>query len=128
MIVREYFTNREICCRCGCGLMPALSSVERLYAVRILYEATLNITSGARCPENNVRCLGTPGSIHLPQSMRRGISATWSGAAFDISIIGIDEQRLMEIAIYAGFRGFGHGKTFLHIDDANRPEITIWQY
>jgi len=60
--------------------------------------------------------------------MRRGISATWSGAAFDISIIGIDEQRLMEIALYAGFRGFGHGKTFLHIDDAARQSVTIWQY
>lgn len=128
MIVREYFTDIELRCRCGCGLLPPEKSVERLYALRILLGVPLKITSAARCRRHNKKCGGKSGSIHLPYELRSGQSALWRGGAFDI-IADYDLQvRIIAAGMSLRFFGFGIAKNFIHIDDAERGKIVSWRY
>ena len=123
---RTYFTDRELTCRCGCGLLPPIASVERLYALRILWGKPLTINSAARCATHNRTVGGANSSSHLPASSRTGLSG---GQGFDIRTNNLQEQAELErLAIQCGFRGIGRASNFLHIDDANRNNIVVWQY
>jgi hypothetical protein len=130
MLPREYFADRELSCPC-CGLLPPLSFAERLYALRILWGRPLVITSAARCKRRNRLVGGKAGSVHLPAEDRAGMSSLWGGGAVDIRMdrARTDERlALVELAKACGFRGFGFGETFLHIDDGARATITDWRY
>jgi len=128
MIPREFFPSSELSCHCGCGLLPDIKDVERLYVVRMLLKKPMAITSSARCAEHNKASGGKPGSIHLPASLRNGISSSWGGGAFDISANKEFQMEILEKALIAGFKGFGLAKNFIHIDCADRPQITYWTY
>ena len=131
MIVREYFPDVELSCRCGCGLLPPARSVDRLYALRLILGEPLCITSAARCWRHNLRVGGGAGSVHLPTDLRHGVSSVWGGGAFDIAtddFTGEQSARIRRVAEACGFRGFGFGGTFLHIDDGQRPRLTEWLY
>ena len=129
MIVPEYFTDREVSCKCGCGLIAPTDSLYRLYALRLLWGKPIIINSAIRCPAHNKKVGGANGSTHLPASKRNGISRSWGGCGFDIRTHSPQEQRALEsLAIQCGFTGIGEGKTFIHIDDADRPTITRWIY
>lgn len=129
MRVKEYFQDKELACRCGCGLMPPERFLERLYALRLILGRPLVITSAARCSLYNAKVNGAAGSIHLPSSQRAGISASWEGGAVDIVVKNEAERKLIvKTAAKIGFRGFGFGLHFIHLDDALRPKITKWKY
>ncbi|MCL2690424.1 MAG: D-Ala-D-Ala carboxypeptidase family metallohydrolase [Chitinispirillia bacterium] len=129
MRIREYFKTRELICRCGCGLMPNDNSIERLYALRILYGKPMIINSAGRCVDHNRAVGGSTGSIHLPAKHRVGASSGWGGAAFDIRVSSRIETAVIEaLALKCGFTGFGYGNGFIHIDDAKRPEEMRWLY
>lgn len=129
MLVKEYFPDREISCRCGCGLMPLKKSVERLYALRLALGFPLEINSGARCLTHNKAVGGAVGSVHLPSTSRVGKSREWGGSAFDILETKADKRALIvKRALDVGFRGVGIALQFIHIDDAKRPESVIWLY
>lgn len=133
MVIREYFTDKELSCNCGCGLLPDQDSVERLYALRVILRAPVYITSAARCPAHNKTVGGTTGSIHLPWHSRAEVSRSWRGAAFDIGKKTWDgghitRSQIISEAILLGFTGLGISKDFIHLDDARRPEITVWSY
>lgn len=115
MIVQEYFKNREIACRCGCGKMPSGKSVEMLYAVRIIIKTPLVISSGARCFKHNETCRGSEYSTHLI-------------GAFDIEVPREKEYEFIKIAQFVGFTGIGiKNNQFIHIDGLHEsPEI--WTY
>jgi hypothetical protein len=100
----------------------------RLYAVRALVGLPMPITSGARCKAHNKASGGKPGSIHLPANLRSGVSAGWAGQAWDILAKPAMQARILSAAILCGFRGFGFADGFIHIDDANRNDITYWRY
>jgi len=123
MIIKEYFPDKELMCPCGCGSMPTKESVERLYALRLLYKKPIPINSGARCVYHNNKVEGRPGSVHLQPILRIGDSKGWGGCAFDL---GITDHSIIKLALFCGFNGFGFGKTFIHIDDANR--VAFWGY
>lgn len=129
MIPREFFPDSELMCHDGCGLLPPIESVERLYVVRIKIRKPMAVSSASRCPKHNKKVGGKSGSIHLPPEFRSGESESWGGGAFDISTTSkAFKMEIMTAAIYAGFTGFGIADDFLHIDDANRPHITYWTY
>ena len=129
MVIKEYFKDSELSCRCGCGLLPPIESVERLYALRMLYKKSIVINSAARCAAHNKKVGGAVGSTHLPAKDRTGDSAKWGGAGFDIRVGSVQEAAELEyLARQCGFRGIGRAATFLHIDDANRPSVTVWPY
>ena len=128
MKIPEYFTDKELLCHCGCGLMPPEHSIERLYALRMVLRYPFPISSGARCVTHNRAIKGKQGSIHLPEDLRAGDSKTWGGGAFDILIPQSKQGEFIAYAIACGFTGIGIARDFIHIDDAHRPSIQSWIY
>jgi len=105
---RADFTAAQLACPC-CGethVWPeALDALERLCAGMI---APLHLNSAHRCALHNARVGGAPLSLHKK-------------LAFDVALAGHDPARLLDEARKAGFRGFGFGQTFLHLDTRARP-------
>jgi len=128
MQLPTHYTDSDLACKCGCGLLPTAEEVERFLAlcVRIGYYPPL--TSVARCKEHNKRSGGRPGSLHLPPALRSGPSAEWAGQAWDIGYPHADARRLeiVEVARSCGYNGIGFYKTFLHIDSRQSAYYT-WQ-
>ena len=103
-----HFTPHELACHC-CGEMcvspDALDALERLH---VAMNAPLVVNSGHRCALHHVRVGGAPLSQHKQ-------------LAFDISVAGHDAAQLARAARDSGFRGFGYGQTFLHLDTRAHP-------
>lgn len=108
-----HFTPHELACHC-CGEMcawpDALDAIERL---RHAMNAPLVIDSGHRCAIHNARVGGAPLSLHKQ-------------LAFDVALGGHDPAQLARAARVSGFRGFGYGQFFLHLD--TRPRAARWFY
>jgi hypothetical protein len=92
------------------GGPEALDALENL---RRAMNASLAIDSGHRCALHNARVGGAPLSMHKT-------------LAFDIALGAHDPAKLARVAHSAGFRGFGFGQTFLHLD--TRAKAARWFY
>ena len=115
MKIKEYFTDSELACHCGCGKMPDEQSIELLYALRLYYGKPILVTSGARCETHNLRVGGSPMSTHLT-------------GAFDIVVPAHDEWEIIRIAQFLGFTGIGiSNNDFIHIDNKHQGPA-IWTY
>jgi zinc D-Ala-D-Ala carboxypeptidase len=102
------FSPRAIACPC-CGEIVVLpEALDALQHLRDLLGAPLIVTSGHRCAVHNARVGGAPLSLHKQ-------------LAFDIALGGHDQAHLVQAARFAGFTGFGFGRTFLHLDRRARP-------
>lgn len=114
MLPKEYFTDSEVSCRCGCGKLPDQRSLEMLYVLRIVLDFPLTVNSGARCAAHNASVGGSENSTHMI-------------GAFDIAVPPDKEYEFIEKAIAVGFTGIGiHDNTFIHID---RHRVKrIWTY
>jgi hypothetical protein len=102
------FTAHELACQC-CGEMcvwpEALDAIE---ALRRALGGPLRVNSGHRCAVHNARVGGAPLSMHKQ-------------LAFDVALAAHDPAQLAREAHACGFRGFGFGNTFLHLDTRARP-------
>ena len=116
MKIPELFKDSELVCPCGCGMLPVQSSTNKLYALRLIYNKPIQITSGARCRNYNKRIGGAESSLHT------------QGKAFDMAIPPADEWEVVRIAQSVGFKGIGiNNNKFIHVDDRDtRPEM--WTY
>lgn len=115
MKIQEYFKNSELECKCRCGLLPDTKSIESLYAVRLILDIPMIITSGARCEEYNQAVGGSKESYHLI-------------GAFDIKVPLEHEYHLIEVAQFVGFTGIGiKNNSFIHID-AHHLDPVVWTY
>ena len=120
-----HFTDAELACKCGCGMLLEPSFAEKLERLRVRYGKPLPVTSGARCPAYNDKVSG---------SGRNGPHTT--GRATDFGVQGADALRLMDLALAEGFTGIGVNQKgagrFIHIDDlpnaTGQPRPTIWSY
>jgi len=125
MLVKEYFENSELECRCGCGLMPPERAVEMLYAVRLIMDVPLIVTSAARCPDHNASVGGAPDSRHLCRGDVCG---------FDIVCVHPQshpqhEGNLIRCAIEVGYRGIGYKDNwFVHLDNRQSDAVVMWGY
>jgi hypothetical protein len=88
----------------------------------------LPVSSAARCRKQNFAAGGSLGSIHLPVENRRGFSKEWGGGAFDIIANDNLKIKIIDAALRCGFRGFGIGLNYIHVDDAARKELTMWRH
>lgn len=61
----SYFTDKELACKCGCGLMPKIVTISLLNHIRHDYGHPINITSGARCEAYNASIGGAKFSEHV---------------------------------------------------------------
>jgi uncharacterized protein YcbK (DUF882 family) len=121
----EHFTDDELACKCGCGLLPQPDFMVAVDLLRKAYGKPMPVSSGARCPEYNDK---------VSKTGRSGPHTT--GRALDITVRGADALRLIALAYAAGFHGIGVSQKgesrFIHIDDLDdapgRPRPHIWSY
>lgn len=102
------FKREEVACRC-CGELvedeDALQALDRLHDML----PRIKINCGYRCPIHNAKVGGAPLSQHK------------LGKAFDLSLRGpYSREEVVAAAQAAGFKGFGHYKTFVHVDMSRR--------
>ena len=116
MKIPELFKDHELTCSCGCGMMPDKRSVERLYALRLIYNKPIKLTSASRCPNYNKKIGGAENSAHT------------KGKGFDMAIVPEDEFEVISIAQSVGFNGIGlNNNRFIHVDD-DHPKPQMWTY
>lgn len=114
---RLNFTEAEMACRCGCGMLPSEYFMADLQAFRNACGFSFPVTSGARCPAHNAKQGGAPGSWHL------------KGEAGDTKCT--DSARRYTIVTLApqyGFHGIGIAAGFVHLDRRKWTEGRIWTY
>lgn len=120
-----HFTDAELACSCGCGLLPPLYFQERLESFRMLWDRPMRLSSCARCSKHNQEVSST--GPHGPHTL---------GAA-DVLVSGPDAYAMLRAAIAFGWRGIGVNqrgpveKRFLHLDnldDMAHPRPRIWTY
>lgn len=125
----KYFKEKELICKCGCGLMPPQEAIDALVFLRKAWGKPIKINSAARCLKDNARVNGKKSSPHLPAKDRAvEMYRKLGGGGFDISMNQKDFSAFEALALKFGFRGFGYGSNFIHIDNMFRPVITRWTY
>lgn len=113
------FDRSEFACPCGCGKDNIdLHMVAILQQMREAVGHRLDIESGVRCKQHNLDVDGKPNSAHL------------RGKAVDIICPSSrHREELVRLALQAGIRRIGIGKTFVHLDtDETLPQDVIWLY
>ena len=114
--IAEYFTLYEFECPCCKRVMLSPDLLARLDHLRRVINRPIYVNSGYRCPEENHKVGGVPGSYHL------------LGMAADIHVKDFLLYDLLTIAQEIGFNGIGfyEEKDFLHLDV--RPgEKRVWK-
>jgi len=132
-----HFSMEELTCKCGCGQMKMDDGfMKKMVKIRELYNKSLTVTSGYRCPAHN----SDPSVAHTGAE---GPHTT--GRAIDIAISGAEAYGLLKAAMMVGgVYGFGlnqigdHSKRFVHIDDLTaqdkksdgtpNPRPGVWTY
>ncbi len=116
-----FFQPSELACHCGrpnCDAAPMDPvTLIKLTGLRLEMAEPMKLTSARRCEYQNrlptVR--GAKDSQHL---YGRAVDCWCPDAAFRF--------RLMQLSIKHGFRAFGTGKTFLHMDTRDCPKPLLF--
>lgn len=119
-----YFSDKELACKCGCGLLPPADFRAKLERLRERFGKPLAVTSGARCPAHNAKVSAT------------GATGPHTKRAVDLAVRGGDALRLLDLALEQGFTGIGvqqkGASRFIHLDDLpdepGQPRPWIWSY
>lgn len=120
----SYFSDAELACKCGCGLLPPPDFRAKLERLRERFGKPLRVTSGSRCPAYNAKVSGT------------GTTGPHTKRGCDFAVRGADALNLIDLALAQGFTGIGvHQKgdaRFIHVDDLpdapGQPRPHIWSY
>lgn len=111
----RFFKPAELASKGNGAVLIVPEALDTLSAAREALDQSFRILSAYRDPLHNARVGGAPMSRHK------------FGDAFDIALAGHDREALREACRAAGFRGFGHYATFLHVDIWNRREWGKWK-
>lgn len=65
MLVSKYVALSEVACKCGCGLVPQKSMLDKFDEIREAYGSPIHITSGSRCEKQNTKIGGAKSSNHV---------------------------------------------------------------
>lgn len=115
--VRTNFTEAELACRCGCGMLPSEYLIADLQALRNACGFPFPVTSGARCAKHNASQGGAVKSLHV------------QGQACDIAIINSEQRyKLISQALNRGFHGIGISDKFVHLDRRKYTVGRMWTY
>lgn len=120
------FSDAELTCHCGCGLLPPQEFQDRLQELREEFDTPMVITSGARCPEHNARVSKT------------GRTGPHTRGAVDVLLSGPAVYDLVRVAQRRGWSGIGlrqsgpHAQRIVHLDRLENgpgcPRPRIWTY
>jgi len=119
METKRYFSDEEIQCKCGCGLIIVIPSFFlKINRVRGIVGHPLTVNSWCRCPTHNTLVGGSATSSHL------------NGWAVDLACpTEYIKYRILLAAGKVGFRGVGVGKNFIHLDnDPGKYPNRFWIY
>lgn len=119
MTLNNYFTPKEIECKCGCGatsISPYFK--DKINNVREIVGHPLRVNSWVRCPVHNLSVGGKATSSHL------------KGLAVDLATpTKYIKYRILLAAGIVGFGGVGVGQNFIHLDnDQSKPPFRFWIY
>lgn len=92
----KYFSESEMICKCGCGLLPKHEFMLTLDVIRERSGFPLVVLSGARCPAHNSKVAST--GVEGPHTL---------GLAADVQATRLQAYRLVQMAIEAGITGIG---------------------
>ena len=114
------FGLAEFLCQCHLPVCDAVKApsprlVSELVAVRADVGGPIIIASGIRCVKHNVAVGGEPDSAHL------------TGEAVDLRCSDAATRARLLGRLCRSFQRVGIGRTFLHVDVADRPPA-IWLY
>lgn len=120
-----HFSDKELACKCGCGMLPELDFMRKVEVVRVRCGFPFFVASAARCKKHNAEVSET--GDDGPHTF---------GRAIDIAVTGNRALDVVRHALQEGFTGIGikqHGKgRLVHIDDLpaaeGRPRPWIWSY
>lgn len=116
MIETRSFKASELVCK-HCGKEGvSLSALNKLQKLRDLWEKPMILTSAYRCPEHPEEVKKAKGGTHT------------KGIAFDVKTTPAEQVQLMSLALSLGFKGFGMGKTFTHLDLREQDHVSAWHY
>lgn len=118
------FSNAELACKCGCGLLPPRAFMNKVQALRDAYGKPMHVASAARCPTHNAKVSST------------GLDGPHTKGAIDVEVRGGDALQLVGFALQHGFTGIGVSQKgasrFIHLDDLPNgpgcPRPWIWSY
>lgn len=115
----EHFSEKELSCRCGCGLNLATPSLlAALEDFRAIVGRPVLVLSATRCAKRNAQVGGAPNSYHL------------AGFAADVTVKGRTAADLVELAKeIPNVHGIGvdYGRNYIHFDVRNAP-LVMWAY
>lgn len=116
MIESEHFKASELVCKhCGKeGVSP--SALDKLEDLRAAWGKPMVLTSAYRCPEHPKEIKKNKGGTHT------------KGIAFDVRTTPAEQVKLMALALELGFKGFGMGGTFTHLDLREQDHVSAWHY
>lgn len=116
--MKNYFTEKELSCKCCGELVFDRDFKHKLNAAREEAGVPFRITSGYRCDEYNRQINGSETSSHL------------KGLAVDIDVTRPRARYVILVAlIRVGFNRIGIGSDFIHVDDdTSKPRELVWVY
>lgn len=120
-----HFSDAELACKCGCGMLPDPEFMARIEAVRVEAGFAMPVSSAARCAKHNAATSGT--GFTGPHT---------TGRAIDFAVDRDRAYKVLAIAMRHGFTGIGIQQKgfgrFVHIDDlpnkTGQPRPTLWSY
>lgn len=122
-----HFSDKELTCHCGCGMLPQRDFMAEVEDLRVIWGAPLLVLSAARCPEYNNRVAET--GVDGPHT---------TGRAIDLYIKGEDAYTFLQLVMSRtfnftgiGIKQKGHARMF-HFDDLpdapGQPRPRVWTY
>ncbi len=146
-MISPHLGTHETQCSCGCGrggrpeqISGAL--VDLFESMRALLDRPMVVTSGARCPNKNALAGGVLDSAHTRVPLTAlDIGAVHGAARYDLmaaAVIaslqllypsgGVDWRDAFQ-RVRGVLRGFGVGRSFIHIDvDYHLARPSVWGY
>lgn len=121
MSLYRHFSESEITCKCGCGMVMDDDFMRKIESMRESAGFPFTVSSAARCKAHD-ESVG-------------GAGPHQTGRAMDIKVFGEQAHQLIKLALAHGMTGIGvkqhgpHEGRFIHIDDLDyetRP--WIWSY
>lgn len=124
------FSESEMACKCGCGMLPPEEFMDWFYALRMKWGKPIHVVSGARCPRHNNAVSSS------------GFNGPHTIGAVDIRIAGEELFNIIVLALEHGATGIGYNqrltkplsKRVLHLDPIRKgeyphiPRPWMWSY
>ncbi len=123
-----HFTDTELACRCGCGMLPTQELLDALEAIRLIYGRPIHIASGARCEAHNQAVGGAAKSAHIT-GQAVDLSPPVGADLMDLISVSIGVLTLIRATREPDCGGFGmgerNGQRLIHFDVAAKR---AWMY